>query len=154
MKNKWTLLIIFLLIISITSGILLSKMSLIGQIGISTFYTQYSFLKNWYMSAALIFLSLTLFTALLWICKRTLSYRNFTIINLILLILALIGFFYTYYDFTSSSLKYLNNKFHMGAYLFWATCLLLNISFFIIRVKPTKNPKPQPNTNQHTPPTQ
>lgn len=147
MKNKWGFLVLFLLVLSIVSGVLMSQMSLVGQLGVSTFYTEYAFLKDWYLGASVIFFSLILLSLILWLCKRFMVGKNFVILNLILVVLGLIGFFYTYYDFTSTAHKYLNSKFHTGAYLFWAGWLFVNLFFFFVRVKP----KPVPVVKQEIP---
>lgn len=45
LKSKWTILVLLQVIVSLLAGIFLSKMSLIGRIGVSTLYTEYSFFK-------------------------------------------------------------------------------------------------------------
>lgn len=140
MKNKWIILILIQAIISLISGILLSKMSVIGKIGVSTVYTEYGFLKHWYKGFAAVFIIQLLLIAILWIVKRITTYKNFSIVNLALIILGLLGLFYTYYDFTSTSHKYMNSQFHTGGYLFWAGWFVTCLYFFFARVKP--KPKP------------
>ena len=136
MKNKWIILILIQAIISLISGILLSKMSVIGKIGVSTVYTEYVFLKHWYKGFAAVFIIQLLLIAILWIVKRITTYKNFSIVNLALIILGLLGLFYTYYDFTSTSHKYMNSQFHTGGYLFWAGWFVTCLYFFFARVKP------------------
>jgi len=136
MKNKWVILTLIQAIISLVAGILFSKMSLMGRIGVSTFYTEYGFLKHWYKGFAAVFIVQLLLIAILWIVKRITSYKNFSIVNLAFIILGLLGLFYTYYDFTSTSHKYMNSQFHTGGYLFWAGWFVTCIYFFFARVKP------------------
>ena len=136
LKNKWIVLLLIQVIISLISGILLSQMSLIGKIGVSTLYTEYGFLKHWYKGFAAVLIVQLLLIAILWIVKRVTTYKNFSIVNLIIVIIGLIGVIYTFYDFTSTSHKYMNNKFHAGGYLFWAGWFISCIYFFIVRVKP------------------
>lgn len=136
MKNKWIILILLQVIVSLISGILLSKMSLIGRIGVSTVYTEYGFLKDWYKGFALVLLVQLLLIAILWIVKRVAKYKNFSIVNLVFIILGLIGLLYTFYDFTSTSHKYMNTQFHWGGYLFWIGWFITCLFFFFARVKP------------------
>ena len=131
LKNKWTVLVLIQVIISLVSGILLSQMSLIGKIGVSTFYTEYGFLKHWYKGFAAVLIIQLLLIAVLWIVKRITTYKNFSIVNLILVIVGLIGLIYTFYDFTSTSHKYMNSKFHTGGYLFWAVVLYRVCTFLL-----------------------
>jgi hypothetical protein len=136
MKNKWIILILIQVIISLISGILMSKMSLIGKIGVSTMYTEYGFLKHWYKGFAAVLIVQLLLIAILWIVKRITSYKNFSIVNLVLIIIGLLGLIYTFYDFTSTTHKYMNTQFHTGGYLFWAGWFISCLFFFFARVKP------------------
>jgi len=130
-------------IISLISGILLSKMSLIGKIGITVAYTEYTLLKTWWKGALVVFLIQLILIAILYVSKRFALYKNFVIINLVLVILGLLGVFFTYIDFTTTSHKYMNSKFHTGGYLVWLGWFINCIYFFIFSVKPkpteTKN---------------
>lgn len=136
LKNKWIILILIQVIISLISGILLSKMSLIGRIGVSTVYTEYGFMKHWYKGFAAVLLVQLLLIAILWIVKRTTTYKNFSIVNLVFVILGLLGLIYTFYDFTQTSHKYMNSQFHWGGYLFWIGWFITCLYFFFARVKP------------------
>lgn len=136
MKNKWIILILIQVIVSLVSGILLSKMSLIGRIGVSTVYSEYGFMKHWYKGFAAVLLIQMLLMAVLWIVKRAASYKNFSIVNLVFIIVGLLGLLYTFYDFTSTSHKYMNSQFHWGGYLVWAGWFITSFFFFFARVKP------------------
>lgn len=136
MRNKWIILILIQAVISLVAGILLSKMSLIGRIGVSTFYTEYGFLKDWYKGFAAVFIVQLVLIAVLWVVKRTTTYKNFSLVNLIFIVIGLIGLLYTFYDFTSTSHKYMNSQFHTGGYLFWAGWFVTCLFFFFARVKP------------------
>lgn len=83
LKSKWTILVLLQVIVSLLAGIFLSKMSLIGRIGVSTLYTEYSFLKFWYKGFAYILIVQLLLIAILWVVKRFTTYKNFTLVNLI-----------------------------------------------------------------------
>ncbi|HLW62244.1 MAG TPA: hypothetical protein VKY33_02485 [Flavobacterium sp.] len=136
MRNKWIILTLIQAVISLVAGILLSKMSLVGRIGVSTLYTEYGFLKHWYKGFAAVFIIQLLLIAVLWIVKRITTYKNFSIVNLVFIILGLLGLLYTYYDFTSTNHKYMNSQFHTGSYLVWAGWFVTCIYFFFARVKP------------------
>ena len=136
MKNKWIILLLLQVIVSLISGILLSKMSIIGRIGVSTMYTEYGFLKHWYKGFAAVLVAQIILIAILWLVKRFTTYKNFSIVNLVFIILGLLGLLYTYYDFTSTSHKYMNGQFHWGGYLFWIGWFITCFYFFFARVKP------------------
>lgn len=136
MKNKWIILLLLQVIVSLISGILLSKMSIIGRIGVSTVYTEYGFLKHWYKGFAAVLVAQIILIAILWLVKRFTTYKNFSIVNLVFIILGLLGLLYTYYDFTSTSHKYMNDQFHWGGYLFWIGWFITCFYFFFARVKP------------------
>lgn len=136
MKNKWIILLLLQVIVSLISGILLSKMSIIGRIGVSTVYTEYGFLKHWYKGFAAVLLAQIILIAILWLVKRFTTYKNFSIVNLVFIILGLLGLLYTYYDFTSTTHKYMNDQFHWGGYLFWIGWFITCFYFFFARVKP------------------
>lgn len=140
MKNKWVILILIQVIVSLVSGILLSKMSLIGRIGVSTVYSEYGFMKQWYKGFAAVLVIQLLLMAILWMVKRTASYKNFSIVNLVFIIIGLVGLLYTFYDFTSTSHKYMNNQFHWGGYLVWIGWFITCFFFFFARVKPKPVP--------------
>src|SRR5690606_14170820 len=91
LKSKWTILVLLHVIVSLLAGIFLLKMSLIGRIGVSTLYTEYGFLKFWYKGFAYILIVQLLLIAILWIVKRFTTYKNFTLVILIFIILGLIG---------------------------------------------------------------
>ncbi len=150
LKNKWIVLVLIQVIISLVSGILLSKMSLIGKIGVSTVYTEYGFMKTWYKGFAAVLIIQLLLIAVLWIVKRITTYKNFSLVNLILIILGLLGLIYTFYDFTSTSHKYMNSQFHAGGYLFWAGWFITCLYFFFARVKPRPRVVVEPTVSSDT----
>jgi len=129
-------------IISLISGILFSKMSLVGKIGITVVYREYSILKTWWKAALLVFLIQLIIIAILYLSKRFLIFKTFIIINLITVIIGILGLFFTYIDFTSTSHKYMNSNFHNAGYLVWAGWFINCLYFFIFSVKP----KPIENT--------
>lgn len=129
-------LILLQAVISLISGILFSQMSFVGKIGITVAYREYTILKTWWKAALMVFAIQLALVIFLWFTKRFSTYKTFAIINLIFVILGLIGLLYTFYDFTNTSHKYMNGKFHMGGYLIWAGWFISCIYFFFLRVKP------------------
>ena len=55
MKN-FSILTLIQAVMSLISAILISKMSFIGKIGVSTFYSQYAVFKTWWKTAILLFI--------------------------------------------------------------------------------------------------
>ncbi len=121
MKNK----IIHLLILafsSLLSGIMISKMSLIGKIGITIIYNEYTILKSWWKTALLLFIiQVVIFIALsIWDANTVKRFKRL-LLPLVFLFIGIIGFIYTYYDFTETSHRLLKKTFHIGFYIFWLT---------------------------------
>jgi hypothetical protein len=108
-----------LLLLSVLSGILLSKPSLVGSIGINLFYKQYKFLKVWWQGALTVF---AVWMLLYWIQtflqKRYADHSRW--IQLLAILLSLAGLYFTYADFRHTTThRWLGERFHIGAYLFW-----------------------------------
>ena len=119
MKNK----IIHLLILafsSLLSGIMISKMSFIGKIGITIIYNEYTILKSWWKTALLLFaIQAVIFIVLsIWNEKTTKRFKRL-LLPLIFLFMGIIGLIYCYYDFTETSHRLLKKTFHFGLYIFW-----------------------------------
>lgn len=118
MKNK-SILILVQGILSLISGVLVSKMSIIGKIGITLIYREYSILKVWW-KAALLFFSLQLIVILFLSTIQHLStIKNTVLVAICLCMVGILGIYLTYIDFTESTHKMLNTSFHSGVYLFW-----------------------------------
>lgn len=121
MKNK----IIHLLILafsSLLSGIMISKMSFIGKVGITIIYNEYTILKSWWKTALLLFaIQAIIFVVLsVWKMKTTKRLKQL-LLPFIFLSIGIIGLIYTYYDFTETSHRLLKKTFHFGFYIFWLT---------------------------------
>lgn len=132
MKNK----IIHLLILafsSLLSGILISKMSLIGKIGITIIYNEYTILKLWWQTAILMFvIQLVIFIVLsFWTSKATKKVKQL-LLPILFFVIGILGLMYTYYDFTETSHRMMKTSFHSGFYLFWATWFA-NCLFFMTK---------------------
>lgn len=99
---------------------LISKISLIGKIGIAMFYKQYRFLRSGWKTFLLLFAVQLLLIGVLHQAKKRLPARKANYAAAIFLILAILGLWGTYYDFQYTfSHRLLKEKFHLGFYLFW-----------------------------------
>ncbi len=109
-------------VLALLSGYLISKMSLIGRIGINLMYGEYAIFKSWWQTALLFFgIQLLLLGTQFFVKKRRGNKLAFRL-SLALLVIALIGLYVSYNDFQHTfSHKLLKEKFHLGFYLFWIT---------------------------------
>ncbi|CAM3275853.1 MULTISPECIES: hypothetical protein [Empedobacter] len=142
MKNK----IIHLLILafsSLLSGIMISKMSFIGKVGITIIYNEYTILKSWWKTALLLFaIQAIIFVVLsVWKMKTTKRLKQL-LLPFIFLSIGIIGLIYTYYDFTETSHRLLKKTFHFGFYIFWLTWFG-NCIFFMSKQKKKLEEIPQ-----------
>ena len=142
MKNK----IIHLLILafsSLLSGIMISKMSFIGKVGITIIYNEYTILKSWWKTALLLFaIQAIIFVVLsVWKMKTTKRLKQL-LLPFIFLSAGIIGLIYTYYDFTETSHRLLKKTFHFGFYIFWLTWFG-NCIFFMSKQKKKLEEIPQ-----------
>lgn len=112
--------VVYLALLSLLSGWLLSRMSWIGRVGVNLFHREYRFLKYWYKGAALVFVVLlALFLLQSW-ARRRLSPAKSRGVQIFALVAAVAGLWATYSDFRSDwSHSLLRERFHLGAYLFW-----------------------------------
>lgn len=108
-------------------------MSLIGKIGITIIYNEYTILKSWWKTALLLFvIQAIIFVALsIWNTKTTKRLKQL-LLPLIFLFIGVIGLIYTYYDFTETSHRLLKKTFHFGFYIFWLTWFG-NCIFFMVK---------------------
>lgn len=129
MKRK-SLLVFLLLTLSAIGGYLLSKVSLVGKMGISVFYKQYRFLKIWWQGALLLFIVwMLLFFVQEWV-QRKFSPMVSKRIQIGAIGAAVIGLYFTYQDFRHSiSHRWLGERFHLGGYLFWVGWIIISIFY-------------------------
>ena len=125
--------------LSVLSGYLLSKASLIGRTGINLFYKQYKFLKVWWKGASLVFVILLLLLIVQGIIENKASKRTANLIHTIAIVIALAGLYFTYSDFRNTlSHRLLGERFHLGTYLFWAGWIMISL-FYLLQPKKTKS---------------
>jgi len=130
--RKITILCFFLAALSVVSGVLLSKSSFIGKVGIHFFYQQYKFLRIWWQGALVIFCFLLLLVGIHLVVRKMLDFKTARFTYLLALAVALVGLYLTYLDFRQSlSHRLLGERFHIGAYLFWLGWISINIFFLV-----------------------
>ena len=78
MKNL-SILTLIQALLSLVSGILISKMSFIGKIGVSTFYSQYAVFKTWWKTALILFI--VQFVLLLFLQTPLIHFEVFVILQ-------------------------------------------------------------------------
>lgn len=130
MKN-FSIICLIQAIISIISSILISKMSFIGKIGVSTFYSQYAVFKTWWKTAFILFIIEFLLLLFLKIFKEKVSITFARTLAFLLIIIGSIGAYLTYVDFTTTSHKMMRFSFHLGFYLFWVGWFISCFYFFL-----------------------
>lgn len=119
-------------ILSIVSGVLLSRASLVGKSGMTLFYTEYNFLKTWWKGALLIFIILFLIYLIQGMLQKQKPPGQKKMINYIAIFLATAGWYFTYLDFNNTvSHRFLGTAFHIGGYLFWIGWIAISIKYLL-----------------------
>ncbi|BAV07956.1 hypothetical protein [Filimonas lacunae] len=131
--NKTAILIAVQTVLCLLEAYLISKISLLGKLGIAMFYKQYRFLRSGWKTFLLLLAIQLLLTGILTMAKKRLSHRKVVYTGMSLLLIGMIALWGTYYDFQYTfSHRLLKEKFHLGFYLFWlgwiGTCL-----FFLVK---------------------
>ncbi len=139
MKGLSTLITLQALLATI-SGIMMANMSLMGKVGIFFFYRDYAILKVWWKTALLLFGLQLLLIFVLWLSKRLLSKIGGLLVALLFLALIIVGAYFTYLDFTTTSHRYLRSEFHIGGYLFWAAGAITCLYFLFVKIKRNLTP--------------
>lgn len=129
--NKRSAVFIFILaIMSAITGYMMSSMSWVGRIGMSIFYKEYSFLKVWWQGALLVFAVWLIIFAAHTMVKSRVSKASALAGNLISLIIAIGGLYFTYSDFRNDfSHGLMGEPFHIGFYLFWLGWISISLFF-------------------------
>lgn len=128
--KRSSILMLILPLLSVISGWLLSKASLVGRTGINLFYKEYKFLKVWWQGALVVFIALIVLWIIHQVISKRLSRNRAILMHLLLLFIYLVGLYFTYQDFrTDISHRLLGERFHLGAYLFWLGAILISIFY-------------------------
>lgn len=131
--KRTSLLIVFLAALATLSGYLMSKASFIGRLGMTYVYKEYRFLKTWWQGALTVFIVWIILLIIQIIVEKKLSKSTATLVHVVFILLALIGLHFTYSDFQhTTSHRWLKEKFHIGAYLFWLGWIIIS-AFCIVQ---------------------
>ena len=117
--KKSTSLLLFQALLAVVSGILITQMSFLGRVGIHTMYRQFLIFRSWWKTALLLFFVQCLIIGLLWTIQKMTTLSIAKKAAWVLLIIGIIGFGATYWDFSTTMHKVMKAKFHFGFYLFW-----------------------------------
>jgi cell division protein FtsW (lipid II flippase) len=132
--KRTSLLVVFLAVLASLSGYLMSKASFIGKLGMTYVYKEYRFLKTWWKGALAVFLVWMLLLVIQYIVERKLSKQKAVIVHVIFILLALVGLYFTYSDFqNTTSHRWLKERFHIGAYLFWLGWIIVTIFCMVLK---------------------
>ena len=121
-----------IVVLSVVSGYLMSKASLIGKAGMSLFYQEYNFLKSWWKGALVIFILLLILYAVHNMLVKKYPLVKARTITVFSCIIALIGLYFTYNDFRHTlSHRLLGERFHLGVYLFWIGWMVISLFYLL-----------------------
>ena len=119
---------LFLAMLSVVSGYLLSNSSWIGNVGVSLFYQQYEFLRVWWQGALLVFCFWIFLYAIQSLVQKIASPGISKIVDILAIVAALIGLYLTYHDFRHNiGHRWMGERFHLGAYLIWIGWIIISI---------------------------
>lgn len=132
--------VLYLAVLSVLSGWLMSRMSWIGRVGVNMMHKEYKFLKIWYEGGVVVFIILLFFFIMQYLAQRKLSRVAAQGVHGLCLTIAIIGLWATYSDFrTDLSHNLLRERFHLGAYLFWLGWISISVFMFttVRQIRPT-----------------
>lgn len=130
--KRLSLLVLFEAIVSVSIGILMSKMSWIGRMGINLFRGEYKILKIWWKTALHVFSILFILMLVQYLIKRICHLTVSRLFFFLFLLLGCLGLAYTYHDFsTVYEHKIMKERFHLGGYLFWIGWIASNLYFLV-----------------------
>lgn len=136
---KKAFLVIVLAALATLSGVLMSKMSWIGRLGISLVHREYSFLKVWWQGALVVFGVYLVLLLLHQIVDSLLGKPIAKFFHALFLLAAIAGLYATYTDFASDfTHKILKEHFHLGAYMFWVGWITVALFYLFKRTATTE----------------
>lgn len=131
--KRVSLLVVFLTALASLSGYLMSKASFIGRLGMTYVYKEYRFLKTWWKGALAVFVIWMVLLLLQTMIEKKLSKTKAIAVHVVFILLALVGLYFTYSDFQhTTSHRWLKERFHIGAYLFWLGWIIIS-AFCIVQ---------------------
>ncbi|HMR85578.1 MAG TPA: cytochrome d ubiquinol oxidase subunit II [Niabella sp.] len=130
MKRNYLLLLFILICLSVLSGNLTAGVSLIGKIGISFFYKQFSFFQSWWQSALVCFALMLIIGIILYFIDRALNGIKRKMVLIVCFLIFLAGLYLTFRDFrTDLTHRWLGERFHVGVYLYWIGFCIMSLFF-------------------------
>jgi hypothetical protein len=140
MNRKVLIFNLILIPLAVLSGWSLSKATLIGKVGIHILHKELTFLNSWWKGALFLWIVWVILELVQFSIWKRVSRKMNLIIQSLLLVLALVGLYYTYLDFRTFSHRLLGERFHIGGYLFWIVWILIS-AFFVSQNKGKDNPE-------------
>lgn len=135
MRKSTSFILLLLSALAVLSGYLLSKASLVGKLGMTLVYKEYSFLKVWWQGALAVLAAWLVLLLIQGGVNRRAKGGNAALAQVVALVLAAIGLFFTYQDFRNNlSHRLLGERFHIGGYLFWIGWMIISL-FYLFRGK-------------------
>jgi len=113
---------------------LISKISLIGRVGIATVHQEYKLLRSGWKTFLLLLTIQIAVIFLLNLIQKKYSKKVMTVAASSLLALATLGLFVTFQDFLHTyTHRLLKERFHLGFYLFWLAWIATCTFFLVIK---------------------
>ena len=119
---------LFLAMLSVVAGYLLSNASWIGKMGMDMFYDEYSFLNTWWKGALIVF-AIQIFLYAAQSAEVLYTYPQVSkLVNIIAICMAVVGLYLTYDDFRQDiGRRWMGERFHLGAYLVWIGWIIISV---------------------------
>ncbi|MGN7787183.1 cytochrome d ubiquinol oxidase subunit II [Niabella sp. 22666] len=136
MKRNYLLLVFILVFLSLLSGNLTAGVSLVGKIGISFFYKQFSFFQSWWQSSLVCLALMLVVGAILYFIDRSTNGLKRKIVLIACFLIFLAGLYFTFSDFrTDLTHRWLGERFHVGVYLYWIGFGIISLFFALTEKK-------------------
>ncbi len=136
MKRNYLLLMFILVCLSLLSGNLTAGVSLIGKIGISFFYQQFSFFQSWWQSSLVCLALMLIVGIVLYFIDRSVSGMKRKVVLIACFLFFLAGLYFTFRDFrTDLAHRWLGERFHVGVYLYWIGFGIISLFFALTEKK-------------------
>lgn len=127
-------------LLSLLEAFLISKISLIGRIGIATVHKEYRLLRSGWKTFLLLFGIQVIIIIALYIIQKKYTKKITTIAASLLFLLGVLGLFITFQDFLNTyTHRLLKERFHLGFYIFWLSWIGTCLYFLVTTHKETKN---------------
>jgi hypothetical protein len=136
MKRNYLLLVFILICLSLLSGNLTAGVSLVGKIGISFFYKQFSFFQSWWQSSLVCLACMLVIGIILYFADRSLKGIQRKVVLIASFLVFLLGLYLTFRDFrTDLAHRWLGERFHVGIYLYWIGFCIISLFFALTEKK-------------------